>query len=398
MSAKKRKVAGNVLSAFTSSDGGVNDSGSKKNIFASAAEDEDAMEDVRKSNMLYIRLINSDSCILMLCLLGVGSCVVGYEFDYYNQHMDRVEGMYYVSLICTLVAEVGLVFRYKALLQWKQERKFLTRHDTLYSSGLLNNLVREMALNIITPLPWISEQTWSEYNQNWSYNTVYKYNSVLLVVMILARTYLIIRWVLQLSFFTDPRSQRVCSLNGCEANQLFAMKALLKNKPYTVLSVTMVISAIQLGYCLRVFERPLSTVSGQDYNLFYNAIWNVIITMTTVGYGDFYPKSNPGRLIGIIIAFWGVFIVSLFVISLTNLLNIKGGELKAFELHQRLQAKEDLKKKAVDVLSAAFKLRSVQKHDGRESMDFRYQMIEFKKQMSVLRSLEDNESMTNIFW
>ena len=43
--------------------------------------------------------------------------------------------------------------------------------------------------------------------------------------------------------------------------------------------------------------------------------------MTTVGYGDFYPKSNIGRLVGIIIAFWGVLFVSLFVVTLTNLLD-----------------------------------------------------------------------------
>ena len=52
-----------------------------------------------------------------------------------------------------------------------------------------------------------------------------------------------------------------------------------------------------------------------------NAFWVTIVTMTTVGYGDFYPKSHMGRLMGIIISLWGVFFVSLFVVSLTNLLN-----------------------------------------------------------------------------
>jgi hypothetical protein len=58
--------------------------------------------------------------------------------------------------------------------------------------------------------------------------------------------------------------------------------------------------------------------------------------MTTVGYGDFYPKTNIGRIVGIVIAFWGVFIVSLFVVSLSTMLEFDSGELKAFLLNERL--------------------------------------------------------------
>lgn len=69
-------------------------------------------------------------------------------------------------------------------------------------------------------------------------------------------------------------------------------------------------------------------------------MWNMIITMTTVGYGDVYPKSHMGRMIGIIIAFWGVFYVSLFVVALTNILNFESVESKAYMLLQRLKIKD----------------------------------------------------------
>ncbi len=85
-----------------------------------------------------------------------------------------------------------------------------------------------------------------------------------------------------------------------------------------------------MGYCLRIFERPLAKQSNQDFNLMSNTIWNVLVTMTTVGYGDYFPKTNMGRIIGLIIAFWGVFIVSLFVVSLSNMFEFDSGEQKAF--------------------------------------------------------------------
>ena len=58
----------------------------------------------------------------------------------------------------------------------------------------------------------------------------------------------------------------------------------------------------------------------------------MLITMTTVGYGDFYPKSHWGRVIGIITAFWGTLYVSLFVVSTTNMLTFDPSENKAYLL------------------------------------------------------------------
>jgi len=47
-----------------------------------------------------------------------------------------------------------------------------------------------------------------------------------------------------------------------------------------------------------------------------------IITMTTVGYGDFFPRTSFGRIIDAVLVIWGTFIVSLMVVVLTNTLNM----------------------------------------------------------------------------
>ncbi len=53
-----------------------------------------------------------------------------------------------------------------------------------------------------------------------------------------------------------------------------------------------------------------------------NPFWLSVITMTTVGYGDFFPKSNIARIIGLICSFYGVYIVSLFVVTMMNFLEM----------------------------------------------------------------------------
>ncbi len=81
-----------------------------------------------------------------------------------------------------------------------------------------------------------------------------------------------------------------------------------------------------------------------------------IITMTTVGYGDFYPKSFPAKMIGIFGMFFGVFIVSLFVIMLENLFYMEGSDLRAYDLLMRLQGRDRIELQSANVLARSFKV------------------------------------------
>jgi Ion channel len=60
------------------------------------------------------------------------------------------------------------------------------------------------------------------------------------------------------------------------------------------------------------------------------AMWNVLITMTTIGYGDYYPISHCGRVVAIITAFWGVLDTSLFVLACLNITKFEPSEAKAY--------------------------------------------------------------------
>ena len=188
-------------------------------------------------------------------------------------------------------------------------------------------------------------------------------------------------------------------MSGADASFMFSIKALMKKKPYSVLIVSLVLSVTLFGFTLRIFERPLSTASTQNFNSIANSFWVTLITMTTVGYGDFYPKSNIGRLVGIIIAFWGVLFVSLFVVTLTNLLDFEGGEEKSYYLLQRLKQKDKLKVEAVNLLSSAYKKKLTLKkypNNKRKQInalkDFRKYMIRFQKLSRMIRSNYDMDT------
>jgi hypothetical protein len=54
-----------------------------------------------------------------------------------------------------------------------------------------------------------------------------------------------------------------------------------------------------------------------DWRWYWNGMWCIIVTMSTVGFGDFYPISLMGRAISVIAAFWGNFLISLMINALT---------------------------------------------------------------------------------
>lgn len=142
--------------------------------------------------------------------------------------------------------------------------------------------------------------------------------------------------------------------------------------------------------------RPLSDASGQNFNIFWTAIWNVVVTMTTVGYGDFYPKTYGGRLLGTFICLWGVLLVSLFVVTISQALEFNSPQRNSYMLLQRLTFKEQLRKESAIAISSMQKYRTEKKFSQKQAekegkpnrkgrklakvqQDFRRHMLLFKK-------------------
>ena len=51
-----------------------------------------------------------------------------------------------------------------------------------------------------------------------------------------------------------------------------------------------------------------------------DTVWWAVITMTTVGYGDKYPVTTGGRIVGILVAFSGVALLSIFTATVSSAL------------------------------------------------------------------------------
>jgi len=189
----------------------------------------------------------------------------------------------------------------------------------------------------------------------------YSFDTIALEVMYI-RIYLIVRVFAHLSKWTSEMAEECCEPEGCEAGTVFALKAVFKDKPYATLLTVMIVSIIVFGLAVRGFERPYyygwdPTTSGfQDYSYIWNGMWLVAITMTTVGYGDFFPKTHMGRFVIILACFWGVFLVSMMVVTLTISSSFEPKEAKAYDILFRLNIKEQIKKSSSYIVVLGFRL------------------------------------------
>ena len=65
----------------------------------------------------------------------------------------------------------------------------------------------------------------------------------------------------------------------------------------------------------------------------------MMVTMTTVGYGDGFPLTHVGRTITFMGCILGTLMVSLMVVSLNNTSKLSIGELRVFNELIRLDVK-----------------------------------------------------------
>ena len=134
-----------------------------------------------------------------------------------------------------------------------------------------------------------------------------------------------------------------------------------------------------------------------------NCMWNVIITSSSVGYGELYPKTFFGRIVGVVICFWGIFTVSFFVVVVTQLLEFSESEEKSYNLLLRLYHKSALKRDAVAVLSSAFVHRNAKLTQPENSSlilsmyrNFRSMLLQFQTTARVVRGLNESDKDVDI--
>ena len=333
------------------------------------------------------------SCTV-LAALGFGCSAISYDWLYTQELLDRKRESVAVVLISGEVSTVlllaAIVWRTLKEMKWQQVKGLYSVQDNLYTTGKYKTMLLELLLNLIFPIYWLERASFNYVNDSYQATIEYTVNSML-TIFTLVRIYHLVRLSSVLSVYRSGRAQRVCQMNGAEASSWFAVRCLMKTRPFSMLGLSLLSGMLIGGFSLRIFERPMLPYTGQDFSEYGNTMWLILVTMTTVGYGDYYPVTLPGRMFGIVMCLWGVLIISMFVVALTTLLNLESAEEKSLLILQRLGFKEDMKTQAAFVLTSALRYRWLVRHHPDKMRLQRIQLGKFRRYANEFQLLRNQQ-------
>ena len=84
------------------------------------------------------------------------------------------------------------------------------------------------------------------------------------------------------------------------------LTALVKERAETALFLLLLIAVLVLEFGSLSMLRLEQSVDGANITTASDAIWYVLVTISTVGYGDQFPVTNAGRVLGTVIIVLGV--------------------------------------------------------------------------------------------
>ena len=166
----------------------------------------------------------------------------------------------------------------------------------------------------------------------------YKLNQIFEIVMML-RIYLLFSALLSASIYLSTRASRICRIYGTQNNLMFGIKCIFDEKPLIALMIIFVSMLFVLANMVRISE---SNFENNGLNEYKNSLWCVVITMSTVGYGEYWPNTYIGRIILFLASIAGIIMSSLLILTLNTYLSMFLSENKSHITLQRLLLRRNL--------------------------------------------------------
>jgi len=113
-----------------------------------------------------------------------------------------------------------------------------------------------------------------------------------------------------------PRDSFIIKSFGIEVNFWFPLKSILRQSPFLIIFWVNLLLMGLTAIILSVYER---TTPDSKFDYFWNSLWVIFTTQTTIGYGDIIPRTHLGQGSIVVVCFIGTFMSSYFM-SLINLL------------------------------------------------------------------------------
>ncbi|CAD8121239.1 unnamed protein product [Paramecium sonneborni] len=377
-------------------------------MFKNYSQQLGGLEDGKITKLQYRKFLIIEQISFILNSLGLGLSILQYDLEFQEESWISI-WLLWMILIFTILLLIITVFRYEQQMNWLKSRKQIYSNDKLWQTNLWYPMLTELAIYLIIPYPFLRGIRVYFYNYLQDATAYYHVNEILELFM-LSRTLFLFRSLLTQTFWYGNRTQRVCNLYACDGNYMFVAKSLMRTTPYSAQFIALTSLILIFAQAVRISENPLTRNDPNNNNLgkYDNAVWNIIISITTVGYGDFYTRTDLGRFVIFIVCVLGIFVISVMVVTLITSLETSTLESHAITVLERIQFREQMINSASMVIMYSLKIVAELKKSNMTKFQFKqlilnlkYHLNEFKIIRRLYRNKQDvgniNEEITNQF-
>jgi hypothetical protein len=301
---------------------------------------------------------DDDTFISFTVMLTIVLVLIENEIFYEDGNEESILVTYirFMVIFISITTTVWVTRRYSMTLNNEILECRYSASDSLFTTGLWKYALIELIITCICPYPFLNETftiTQMGFEMEYSWDAV-------LTIFCLMRFYMMSRLFFHYSKYSKVRAEYVCSLNGVKIDTTFALKSQLQESPFTTVCALFFILSIVCSVLSRIVERPDRVyteehieefdIESEDIlnesklKLFTDNLWMIIVTSTTVGYGDFYPATHLGRGIALAACIISSVYIGLLISAIQFQINHTPKQLIIYSLLTKASRKEELRR------------------------------------------------------
>ncbi|OWZ07705.1 Voltage-gated Ion Channel [Phytophthora megakarya] len=259
-----------------------------------------------------------------------------------------------VLITCSTALMLYYVYHYYAAeCEVMKLKNIMPPKATLLSSSLSRTFIFEMLVLSVHPFPAIEN-----VDPKWPQLTV----ATSLVMF--TRVVLVLRVVQCRNSFNTSNGWFIGALTNVDFTSKFFMKSTLKNHPAGCLIASFATLGFVAGYSLYISERFMCAFKADsccEPMSIGDALWMLIVTILTIGYGDVVPRTTLGRSIAVSAGIFGTLSTAVTIAVMSNYLVLTRSEHKVNAFLKKDENRRLINEHAARALQAFAQLRAAQR-------------------------------------
>lgn len=168
----------------------------------------------------------------------------------------------------------------------------------------------------------------------------YKYNvHDFFTILCITRSFFSVLFILNYFSVNQTKYRRVVAHAGIYKYDNFTLRYFFNTYPIAFSFIFLSLFVVGAALMIRVIERPNPV---KDFSMFANSAYFVTTTITTLGYGDYTPLSDLGRMFSLVIMIIGLVNINMVSYAMINYLKMTPGEEKSLGTFIKSELKEKL--------------------------------------------------------